>query len=67
MPDITMCKGGGCPRKDKCYRYTAKPCEYMQSYFVNTPIDPEDTECKYFYGTVDERSAPPKTTRQREV
>lgn len=34
MPDITMCMGTGCPLKDKCYRYTAKPDEYWQSYFV---------------------------------
>jgi hypothetical protein len=53
MPDITMCKGGDCKQKDKCYRYTAKPCEYRQSYFVEVPKKPEDNECKYFYGTVD--------------
>lgn len=23
MPNISMCKGGNCPRKDSCYRYTA--------------------------------------------
>ena len=32
MPDITMCKGEDCPVKHKCYRNTAKSCEY-QSWF----------------------------------
>lgn len=37
MPDITMCKGEGCTIKEECYRYTAKPSEYLQSYFVESP------------------------------
>ena len=37
MPDITMCKGVGCEAKETCFRYTAKPNEYRQSYFVETP------------------------------
>ena len=32
MADITMCKDEECGRKDRCYRYTAKPNEYRQSY-----------------------------------
>lgn len=39
MPDITMCKGVGCEAKHTCYRYTAKPNEYRQSYFLETPKD----------------------------
>jgi len=38
-PDITMCKGAGCPVRENCYRYKAEPSEY-QSYFV------EDFPCK---------------------
>jgi hypothetical protein len=38
MADITMCKGNYCPLKESCYRYTAKPNEYRQSYFVNAPV-----------------------------
>lgn len=34
MPDITMCKGEGCSRKLDCYRYTADPDLYWQSWFV---------------------------------
>ena len=48
MPDITMCKGNNCPHKEGCYRYTAKPDELAQSYFVNPPI--KDGKCDYFWG-----------------
>jgi len=30
-PDITMCSGQECPKKDTCFRYLAKPSEYRQS------------------------------------
>lgn len=61
MADITMCFGGGCPMKEQCYRYTAKPDKYRQSYFVGLPylqlffnngeiIDNEDpTQCQKFW------------------
>jgi len=38
-PDITLCKGKGCPVRENCYRYKAKPSDY-QSYFV------EDFPCR---------------------
>jgi len=31
MPDISMCNGKNCPKKDKCYRYRAILNRY-QSY-----------------------------------
>ena len=40
MPDITMCKGEGCPLADACYRYTAEPDLY-QGYFIKEPWKPE--------------------------
>jgi hypothetical protein len=43
MADITMCEGKNCPLKESCYRYTAKPNEYRQSYFVNSPV--KDGQC----------------------
>lgn len=46
MPDISMCKGTGCPVKKECYRFTAKPSDY-QSYFVTPPLE-EDGTCKRF-------------------
>jgi hypothetical protein len=48
MPDITMCSGTNCPLKETCYRYTATPSEFMQSYFVNPPIK-EDETCDYYW------------------
>lgn len=48
MPDITLCKGTDCPQKEKCYRYTAKPNEYRQAYFINPPI--KDGKCEMYWG-----------------
>ena len=47
-PDITMCKGTNCPHKESCYRHTAKPSEFWQSWFMNPPI--EDGKCEYYWG-----------------
>jgi len=47
MPDITMCHGEkdgtACPERDKCYRYTAKPSEFMQAWFKVAPFN--ETGC----------------------
>jgi len=32
MPDIAMCLNKECKFKKDCYRFTAKPCEFMQNY-----------------------------------
>jgi len=48
MPDISMCNGLGCEQKDKCYRHTAKPCEFMQSHFAEAP-KASPTECEYYW------------------
>ncbi len=37
MPDIHMCHGENCERKETCYRYTATPNPYSQSYFTSVP------------------------------
>lgn len=52
MPDITMCSGEGCPLKESCHRFTAKPNEYRQSYFVDPPI--KDSKCEYYWGDTQE-------------
>lgn len=49
MPDITMCIGRDCPKKNTCYRHTAFPNEYSQSYFVGVPYKGEG--CKYYWKT----------------
>jgi hypothetical protein len=50
MSDIAMCKGTGCPVKEQCYRFTAKPNEFRQSYFVEVPF--KDGKCEMFWGGV---------------
>lgn len=47
MPDIAMCEGGDCPIKETCYRFTAKPSAYRQSYFSVPPI--KDGECSHYW------------------
>jgi len=47
MADITMCKGSGCRARNHCYRFTATPHEYRQSWFVQTPGS--DKKCEYYY------------------
>lgn len=48
MPDITMCKGVNCPKKDKCFRYKAIPDNLRQSYFMDSPYDKEMKWCEHF-------------------
>lgn len=48
MADITMCVGTDCPMKNNCYRHTANPNEYRQSYFIDVPYDPEYETCSEF-------------------
>lgn len=42
-----MCKGTNCPAKESCYRYTAKPNEFMQSWFMEPPI--KDGKCEMYW------------------
>lgn len=48
MADITMCLGTGCPHKETCYRFTAKPSEYRQAYFMEAPI--KEGKCDMYWG-----------------
>lgn len=32
MPDISMCANDRCPKRDRCYRFTAKPVPFYQVY-----------------------------------
>lgn len=47
MPDISMCLGNGCPLKQTCYRYRAKPNEFRQTYFTTPPY--KEKECDYHW------------------
>lgn len=49
MVDICMCSGEGCPLKESCYRYKAKPSEYLQSYFGDIPYDFDKENCEYYW------------------
>lgn len=53
MPDISLCPGGSCPRKETCYRHKAPPDKYMQSSFVEAPVE-EDGSCRYYWPTREE-------------
>jgi hypothetical protein len=61
MPDITMCPGVDCIIKNKCYRYTAPPSEYRQSFFTSSPlqiIDENNQKCDHYWDNTDRRSNP---------
>jgi len=56
MADITMCEGEGCPLRDNCYRFTAKPNPDRQSYFVETPVS-QDGKCVHFFDNADMKNS----------
>lgn len=39
MPDITMCVNKKCPLRMKCYRFTAVPTPYVQSFAYFKPVN----------------------------
>jgi hypothetical protein len=61
MPDICMCEGGECPKRQECYRFKAKPDEYLQSYFLEPPYNRETGECEYFWQIEPKRRLTQKT------
>lgn len=46
MPDISLCRNTTCPLREKCYRATAIPNEYGQSYTIFNLN--EDGTCNWF-------------------
>lgn len=48
MADISMCEGGDCPKKERCYRFKATPNPYRQSYMEYAGQDGK-TECPDFW------------------
>ncbi len=49
MPDITMCSNDECPKKEDCYRATAKPNPLWQAWATFTfAISKEDFFCSNF-------------------
>jgi hypothetical protein len=49
MPDLAMCEGTGCPRKNECYRHMAIATPERQSYFTTPPVNVETGECPEFW------------------
>lgn len=47
MPDIAMCPGDGCTKKQRCYRYRAIPTPRRQTYFATPPVK-ENGDCPEF-------------------
>jgi hypothetical protein len=48
MADITMCKGGECPLKEKCRRFTSIADEHWQAYFIDVPY--HNYKCDMYWG-----------------
>lgn len=48
MPDISMCQNEDCLLRMKCYRFTATPSEYWQSYVTFT-YDNMTGHCRGFW------------------
>ena len=44
MPDISMCRGEGCPIKSTCFRHMLKPNPYWQSYSAFENICTDETQ-----------------------
>ncbi len=62
MPDICMCRGGGCPVRGACWRYLARPSE-RQGYFQETPFI--ERNCEHFWPVNwDEKEKPYPVTRK---
>ena len=55
MPDITMCITRTCPKKEQCYRFTAKP-DTLQTYSDFTYLCNKKKE-NYFWSNKTERDA----------
>ncbi len=51
MADIMMCKDEECPKKDTCYRYTAKVNPDRQAYFLTSPKRKKmgGWDCDYYW------------------
>lgn len=60
MPDIAMCNGGGCPKKETCFRYRAVPNPLWQAWSV-FPTE-ADGDCEYYIEVTNEQVLPKRTT-----
>lgn len=58
--DISKCENETCPLKERCYRFTATPNEYRQSY-AKFQIDDESGECSGFWDNFEYKKEENKT------
>lgn len=66
MPDITMCYGNKCPKKETCYRYTAKPNTHWQSYFKDAPIDKKGN-CNHYWNNKQKKQWKQQLTNKNKL
>ncbi|WZE63565.1 hypothetical protein PANI_CDS0045 [Maribacter phage Panino] len=55
MPDISMCSNHTCLRKEDCYRFTATPNPYRQSYARFQPH--ADGDCEWYWDNEKQQKA----------
>lgn len=48
MADITMCIGGGCSLRDKCYRFLAIPSKWQSQFAPKKTMD-DRLDCEHFW------------------
>ena len=51
MADISKCSNEYCSIKETCFRYTCKPCEFMQVY--GSFVQDKDGKCEYYWDDKD--------------
>lgn len=49
MADITMCNHDKCEKKNECYRYSAVPNEYRQTYLAKPKSACVNNDYKLFW------------------
>jgi len=54
IPDICLCKGTGCNRKQSCVRFLAEPKAKNQAWIVEAVAIPVKSECGFFAQTIEE-------------
>lgn len=52
MPDISMCNNSKCPSCNRCYRFTATPSDFYQTYGA-FEVEEGEEKCEYFWEDID--------------
>ena len=62
MPDISMCPGLHCQKKEECYRFTATPSTYLQAYMLPLATNGREGGCEHFWPNKEEKKRDDKTS-----